>query len=191
MVYAFNMMHTTAIDKKSNRYFNPILYEVSRAAFYLTHHTTMIGRKRIHKDNENKLVKIEELSYWIEEGWQLGDSDIMRKRKSDSLRGNKKMLGKTHTEETKTKIGNAHKNKKVSEETRKKLSIVGKNKPKPSKETRKKLSVAGKNKPQDAIEKQRESMIGRIWMNNGIDSKIIKPEDIETYLQAGWIKGRL
>ena len=53
-----------------------------------------------------------------------------------------------HLEETKRKIGNAHRGKFVSEETKKKLSEANKGK-KHSEETRKKMSEARKRREAD------------------------------------------
>ena len=37
----------------------------------------------------------------------------------------------------------------------------------------------------------RQSAIGRIWINNKEINKHIKPNELEYYLNNGWIKGRL
>ena len=49
-------------------------------------------------------------------------TEEVRKRLSESLKGNKNMLGKHHSEETKNKLREINKGKIFSEETRKKLS---------------------------------------------------------------------
>ncbi|MGL4999238.1 MAG: NUMOD3 domain-containing DNA-binding protein [Cetobacterium sp.] len=49
-------------------------------------------------------------------------------KKSELMKGNKFWIGKKHTQETKDKIGAVHKNKVVSEETKRKLSISKKGK---------------------------------------------------------------
>jgi len=59
--------------------------------------------------------------------------------------GNKSMLGKHHSEETKRKISKAHKGMKISEKTRKKLSKGHKGKHH-SEETKKIMSEAHKGK---------------------------------------------
>ena len=32
---------------------------------------------------------------------------------------------------------------------------------------------------------------GRIYINNGMDTKRVKPEDLEDYILNGWVKGRI
>ena len=54
-------------------------------------------------------------------------TEEQKKNISDSLKGNKSWLGKTHTEETKNKISKSQTGKKWSEETRKKLTEKRKN----------------------------------------------------------------
>ena len=111
--------------------------------------------------------------------------------------------GKHRSEEAKRKMSEAHKGKssgmkgkKMSEETKKKLSEVNTGKHlsdevksriskklkgiKRSDETKRKLSELHKSKK-----------VGFIWINNGIQSKLLNPELIEQYLSEGWQLGRI
>jgi len=88
-------------------------------------------------------------------------SEEHKKKLSEALIGNIRWLGRTHTEETKKKIGETHKGKLISEEQRKKQSKAMKkwmsNNPHPkgmkgkkvTEETKRKLSTAnlGENNP--------------------------------------------
>ena len=83
----------------------------------------------------NKLLNEKEL-YWVQKfnsytnGYNLTDGGLSnpmkyeksREKLSNSLLGNTHWLGKKHKEESKEKIGRAHKNKIVTDETRRKLS---------------------------------------------------------------------
>lgn len=56
------------------------------------------------------------------------ESEETREKRRKMMRGNSYWLGRKHTEEVKRKIGLVHKNKKVSEETRLKMSKARKGK---------------------------------------------------------------
>lgn len=124
---------------------------------------------------------------------------------SISKRGkNNPMYGKHQSIETKCKISEAqigcknhmygkHEesywfNKTRSEDTKKKIS-----------ETRIKSNIAlGINNPFYGKHHNKETrdMIsniqkGRIYINNGINTKRVKPEELDNYLSNGWIKGRI
>jgi group I intron endonuclease len=84
---------------------------------------------------EKELLDSKE-AYWVEyydsfnNGYNMtegGEANPMsynnlRKKVSEGIKGNQHWLGRHHKEESKRKIGNAHRGKFVSEETRKKLS---------------------------------------------------------------------
>lgn len=59
-----------------------------------------------------------------------------------------------------------------------------------SDESKKKTSEALKGRvlPLDVIEKCRESQLGRVWVNNGINSRRLKKDEI---IPAGWVTGLL
>lgn len=40
-------------------------------------------------------------------------------------------------------------------------------------------------------DKRRKDLSGRIWINNGIESRMVKPEKIQEYLNNGYVLGRL
>ena len=84
-----------------------------------------------------------------------------------------------HSDETKLKISNSKKG----------ISNAIKNKD----EWRKNLSnsLKGKKKSDAHAEKCRKVAVGRIWINNGSESKMIYPEDLETYIKEGYKKGRV
>lgn len=87
----------------------------------------------------------------------------IRKKISESRKGNKNWLGKHHTEETKLKISESHKGKKLTDKHKEKdrLSQIGR---KHTEETKKKISEnnKGKHKLTDAHkEKLRQSNLGK------------------------------
>lgn len=78
------------------------------------------------------------------------------------------------SEETKQKIKESNKGKKRSEETRKRISEAKKGKHF-TEETRKRIGEAHKD---------------RIWVNNGLENHIVKPDKLQEYLNNGYVKGR-
>lgn len=65
-----------------------------------------------------------------------------------------------------------------------------------SEETRKKMSEAAKGKPgtphtEESKLKCREAKLGTKFMNNGIEAKLLQPEEFETYLKLGWKFGMI
>lgn len=90
---------------------------------------------------------------------------------------NNVMFGKHHSEETKQKMSEAHKN--MSEATKRKISAANKGENNPfygkhhSSETKRKISEASKD---------------RIWINNAIVNKLVK---IDSDIPEGFVRGRL
>jgi hypothetical protein len=69
----------------------------------------------------------------------------------------------------------------ASQETRRKISEIKKGKPSPRK---------GAVLTDDTKELMRQNKLGRKWVTNGIDSKLIWPIDIDKYLTMGWWLGK-
>ncbi len=100
------------------------------------------------------------------------------------------MKGRKHSEETIKKLRESHlgkisrKNFNVSEETRQKIGTT--------------LCEYNINQTyengrffEETKEKLRQSALGRIYINNGIQNKYIKKETLEEYLKLGWQLGKL
>lgn len=82
-----------------------------------------------------------------------------------------------------------------SEETRKKISenVRGKYKPPADPLARnKKISEAlkGRKLPEDLAKARREVAVGRIWIHNDNESRMIYPNELNTYEKLGYMKGR-
>ncbi len=105
-------------------------------------------------------------------------TDAARKNMSEAHKG------KPLTEETRKKMSEAHKRENLSEETRRKMSEASKRKKyKPlSEKTRRKMSEAKKGN---------KSTKDRIWINNGMENHMIKPEKLQEFLNNGYVRGRL
>ena len=107
-------------------------------------------------------------------------SEETKQKISESLKGNKYMLGKRHTEESKKKMSESHKGKHHTEEARIKIAEgnKGKNKGKTP-------WIKGKHLSEEAKQKLSKSRKGLLWFNNGIAEVFAKdcPEGFE--------KGRL
>jgi len=104
------------------------------------------------------------------------------------------MFGKHHTEETRSKM----KGRTSSQITRNKISAVRKeyykthdawNKGKKQEKTTGELNPAKRPDVRIKISnalKGNTATKGRVWMNNGIERKMIKPEQVNEYLLMGW-----
>jgi len=122
-----------------------------------------------------------------------GHSGETRRKISESQRGRK--LSKQHRENiSKSNVGRI-----VSEETRKKIGTAHRGKC-ISDESKQKMRIAKLGKPSNRLgvilsndnkSKMREVHIGSRWMNNGIDQSQVMKSNIEKYLSDGWIFGRL
>lgn len=90
------------------------------------------------------------------------------------------MTGKHHTEESKQANREAHLRENLSEETL----------------LRMRESHLGNKQSQETIDKRRESLIGntvalgRIWVHNITESKMIYPDELSDYISRGYEKGR-
>lgn len=105
------------------------------------------------------------LSY-LHKGKKLS-SDTINKLREIAYKNKSKLLGRKLSDVTKEKIRQAHLGKKLSEEHKRKIREANKH-------------------SQAAI-----IAIGRIWINNGIKSKMVYPEEFDNYKLQGYIKGRL
>ena len=74
-------------------------------------------------------------------------------------------------------------------EVRKAMSDGLKGKPK-SEETRKKYSEYAKNRTPEHRKHLCESRKGKIWVNNGVSRMLIQSEDLQEYLDKGYVLGR-
>ena len=77
-----------------------------------------------------------------------------KRKMSAAKQGNKNMLGKHHTEETKRKIAEGNKGKKMSEEAKLKMSEA----------------KQGKHRSEETKRKIAEANFGKHWFNNGIQT---------------------
>lgn len=94
---------------------------------------------------------------------------------------NKGITGKHHSEETKQKMSESLKGHEVSEETKQKMSETRRGH-EVSEETRKKMSEANKG---------RHTTKGTIWINNGTENHMIKPEKLQDWFDRGYVLGQL
>lgn len=84
------------------------------------------------------------------------------------------------------KIGLANSNRKVSKETRLKLSESHKGKSFITEEGRKRLSEAKKGVKNP---KTGDSRRGLKWIFNGSERKLVSAEELQAYLDSGWLEG--
>lgn len=98
--------------------------------------------------------------------------------------------GLKHSEEWKRKHSLAVTGKIKSAETRKKLSESLKGKAK-SELHRFHLSQAKKGKPNLKLRGRIGNCAGRKWINNGLQSRLVSPDTVASFLDHGWSIGRL
>ena len=93
-----------------------------------------------------------------------------------------------HSEETRRKLSIAANNR--SEEHRRKLSIAASNR---TAEHRRKLGEAHKGKApsEETRKKISESTKGRVYVNDGVRTKRVRPEKLQDYLNEGYVLGRI
>lgn len=130
--------------------------------------------------------------------------ESIEKMKISKQGENNPMYGRNQSDETKQKIGEAqlgqknhmygkHEeaywfNKYRSEETKKKISetrinnktALGENNP-----------FYGKHHSEDTKKLLSDLRKGTIYINDGINTKRIKPENLDEFLSKGWVKGRI
>lgn len=113
------------------------------------------------------------------------------------------LKGKPKSEEHRRKLAVVASN--ISDETRKKYSEYAKNRTPehrkhlseahkghhPSEETLRKMSIAqqGKTLTDETKDKIRLSKQGKIWVNNGISRTMIRPEELQQYIDNGYVLG--
>ena len=127
-------------------------------------------------------------------GVQLSESTKQKLRKAN--------LGKIYSKEVRLKHKRPAWNKGIpmSEEAKQHLRELNTGKKSNmSDEARKKMSerFSGKNNPNYGglsdftKEKIRQSISGRIWINDSVQQKQVMPETAKLYLNNGWVRGRL
>ena len=142
----------------------------------------MYGRKHT-EETKKKISKVHKGKFI---------SDETKKKISE------KLIGKRHTEETKKKISEKLIGKRHTEEHKKNLSksVIGK---KHTEETKKKMSIStsgvnnpmyGKKCTEEAKKKMRETQKGNRWMNKDKVVKMVHFNNIEEYVNNGWLFGR-
>lgn len=141
------------------------------------------GRVWINNGNKDYMIPKDELDGYIKDGFVKGR--LYR-----------------HSTETKEKIGKEAKKRVITDEFRKKMSEIAKKQVHSAEQDKKhsewmKEHCCGSNNPfygkchtKESNEKNRQSHIGRVWMTNGEQLKSVKKEEVDYYLNLGYIKGQ-
>lgn len=78
----------------------------------------------------------------------------------------------------------------ISDETKRKISIANTGKRR-TPEERKRIAEATKAAMTDEmLQKNIEYHSGSVWVNDGVHSKQIRPEQLDEFLKIGWVRGR-
>ena len=78
----------------------------------------------------------------------------------------------------------------TSEETKRKISIANTGKRRTPEEKRRIAEATKAAMTDEMMKKNIEYHTGTIWVNDGVHSKQIRPEQIDEYLKLGWTRGR-
>lgn len=108
---------------------------------------------------------------WEDPEYRERMSNMLRDKQAD---GNSWMVGRKHSDETKHKMSESRRGDKHP--------MYGKHH---SDESRRKMSESAKRR------NHLPTTLGRIWINNGEFSKVIRPEELDHYISKGFTKGRL
>lgn len=57
-------------------------------------------------------------------------------------------------------------------------------------ESKQKMSLSHQNMSQETRDRIADSRRGRVWINDGIKCKSVKKEELQSFLDAGWVRGR-
>lgn len=98
--------------------------------------------------------------------------------------------GKKLSEEHRKKLSSAHMGKKLSESTKQKLREYNLNHPEIYENRRgRKMCEEQKQKISSSLKGKAQTK-GKIWINNGQKTTLINKNELQYYLDNGWIKGR-
>jgi group I intron endonuclease len=135
-------------------------YNIKKGGYKLT----LEDRGKISNSNKGRIISGETKKKLSESHKGKTLSEETKLKISQKLIGNKRMLGKKHSQETKEKIGQASKNRTMSEETKKKLSESLKGRTLSEEHRKKSIVPCYKN----AILNQRKILVNNVENNESI-----------------------
>lgn len=149
------------------------------------------GKISIYKEDKMQYIKKEDLDKYIEEGWNRGIPDCVKKHNSEIQKG----FVSIKTSDGKIKrIKKEQANNIIGITSGYKWITNGiENKSLPLNDA-KEFLTNNKDWRYGCTIKQTENNkrnFGNIWINNGTNNKVIKPEDLNLYMQQGWKKGQI
>ena len=160
--------------------------------------------KIIHKNNIQLIIKKDELDKYLERGYVLGYTDEIKSHYISKFKENNPFYGKGYLFE---KENNPFYGKNHSEESKIKMSKTikehfknnghpwsGKHHSEESKIKMKKSAVGKHSGDKNYMYGKTGNLsptYGSKWMNNGIHCSKIQADKIDTYIDAGWVFGRL
>lgn len=110
--------------------------------------------------------------------WNLGTH--LTDSQKENLRQHR--LGTTQSDETRQKISNAIKGRTYTDEYKYKVSV---------RQTGCNNSFYGKSHSEKTRKRISENTSNRIWINDGYRCKRVKLEELQLFLDTGWVKGRI
>ena len=175
MAYAFWQMCYCGKDKayKINKTSHAFAREKEQAIQAIS--KSLKGRIRINNGKNNKMIWPSELQNFLDNGWNVGGlplSENTKKNLSSKLKGQKR---KPLSKETKQKISKKCKGLKLTKEQCQAISMRNKGTPSPMKG--KHQSASAKIKI-SAASKGNKYALGKIAVNNGLEQKMVFPNEI-------------
>lgn len=139
------------------------------------------GKVSVNRAGEIRHVSPDEAAFLLEDGWKLGSnvapmkgkhhSDEARKKQSEAA----KLNGNKHLTDWIEEHGAHNKGKKASEEARRNQSEAHK----------------GIKMPASHGGNTAKARIGKTWVTNGTENKVIEPADLVEWESKGWLQGKV
>lgn len=164
-------------------------------------HVTEETRKKMSESKSGKTAHNKK-TVWVNDG----ERDYMIKENNlDEYLNNGYTKGRLykHSQKTKDKIAIASHNKIITDEFRLKMSNIASKQThtiEQNLENSRRLKeyykthpnpFLGKKHTEESKQKNRESHIGRVWINNGNICKVVNNKEVEKYLANGFVLGRI
>ncbi len=179
--------NTFNVKKTDSRYLSGELQSVGRLRGSVKgENNPAYGKVWIHYCGEDKFIDLEDLEEYEILGWLKGYSTQKRTKHSKALKGHKKSKGSSKNysiaKSNTTQIHYKDINKQVKNNVLIYYLVDGWT-----------IGVSDKTKQKnsDSNGGKNHYSFGKTWMNNNTERKLVFNSDVTSYLELGWVKGRI